>query len=155
MYGGGVMLNLLSPYIDMLCVRRWSDVKPTLTIYRHALCTAVEWCRAGGQAQVSSNYREPKSGQQKVQLYYEDDPLCPSPGYIIYLLYAIHRAPFLLSPQFLGPMSAIIKRSRVWGVTASLLCHKKKRKKSLYICTVRTVYEKAIWQKNILQIFYF
>ena len=27
---------------------------------------------------------EPKTGQQKVQFYYEDDPLCPS-SYIIYL----------------------------------------------------------------------
>ena len=34
--------------------------------------------------------RELKTGQQKVQLYYEEDPLCPS-SYIIYLLWKQHR----------------------------------------------------------------
>ena len=50
----------------MLCVQRWSVVRPAGRVK----C----W-------QVQS--REPKTGQQKVQLY-EDDPLCPS-RYIIYL----------------------------------------------------------------------
>ena len=43
-----------------------------------------------GQGQVLTRTvkcQEPKTRQQKVQLYYEDDPLCPS-GHIIYLLYS-------------------------------------------------------------------
>ena len=61
-----------------------------MTLYGHALWTAVEWCRADGQdyrfCQVQC--REPKTGQQKVQLYYEDDPLWPS-RYMIYLCLGI------------------------------------------------------------------
>ena len=41
----------------------------------------------GGQGQVSAstvNCREPKSGQEMVQLCYKDDLICPS-RYIIYL----------------------------------------------------------------------
>ena len=45
----------------MLCVRRWSDAGPVGRV----ICWLVR-CR------------EPNTGQQKVQLYYEDDPLCPS-----------------------------------------------------------------------------
>ena len=69
-------------------------IEPTMTIYGHALYTAVEWCRTSGQGkwlsstvhceQQSVQCQEPKTGQQKVQLYYEDDPLCPS-SFIIYL----------------------------------------------------------------------
>ena len=33
--------------------------------------------------------QEPKTGQQKIQLYYEDDPLCPS-SYIIYVSMSVH-----------------------------------------------------------------
>ena len=53
----------------MLCVRQWSVI-----------------CRAGGQGQVLANIhcREPKTGQQEVQLCSESDPLCPS-SYTIYL----------------------------------------------------------------------
>ena len=51
----------------MLCVRLWSDARPAGRVR----CWQIQ-CR------------EPKTGQQKVQLYYEDDPLCLS-GYIIYL----------------------------------------------------------------------
>ena len=36
------------------------------------------------QVLYSVQCREPKTGQQKVQLYYEDDPIYPS-SYIIYL----------------------------------------------------------------------
>ena len=63
-------LNQLWPYKDMLCVRRWSDARPAGRFI--ALCWQVQcW--------------EPKTGQQKVQFYYEDDhPLCPS-RYIINL----------------------------------------------------------------------
>ena len=51
----------------MLCVRRWSYVWPEGRVR----CWQVQcW--------------ELKTGQQKVQLYHEDDPLCPS-RYIIYL----------------------------------------------------------------------
>ena len=53
-------LNKLCPYKNMLCVQR---------------CTVRCW-----QVQC----REPKTGQQKVQLYYEDYTLCPS-SYFIYL----------------------------------------------------------------------
>ena len=44
-----------------------------------ALCMAVEWCRAIGQGHRCKlmHCREPKTGHQKVQLYYEDDTLCP------------------------------------------------------------------------------
>ena len=51
----------------MLCVRRWSDAGPVGRV----ICWLVR-CR------------EPYTGQQKVQLYYEEDPLCPS-NYIMYL----------------------------------------------------------------------
>ena len=53
----------------------------------HALCTAVEWCQAGGQVRVLAMVYcwEPKIGQQKVQLYYEDDPLCPSSYYVFFI----------------------------------------------------------------------
>ena len=54
-------------YKKLLCVRRWSDAGPA---------GMVRCC----QIQCP----EPKTGQQKVQFYYEDDPLCPS-SYIIYL----------------------------------------------------------------------
>ena len=50
--------------------------------------TAVEWCRIGGHGQVLEvQCREPKTVQQKVQPFYEDDPLFPSRYNIIYLLY--------------------------------------------------------------------
>ena len=48
----------------MLSVRWWSDAGPT---------------GMGGQGQVLASTvqsSEPKTGQQKVELYYEDDPLC-------------------------------------------------------------------------------
>ena len=51
-------------------------------------CTAMERCRAGGQGQVLASTlvqcQEPKKEQQKVDLYYEDDPFCPS-GYNVSL----------------------------------------------------------------------
>ena len=47
----------------MLCVRQWSDAG---TAFRVKDC------------------RKPKTGQQKVELYYKDNPLCPS-SYIIHL----------------------------------------------------------------------
>ena len=50
----------------MLCVRRWSAAGPAGRLR----CWLV-------------HCRELKTGQEKVQLYYEDDPLCPS-SYIIY-----------------------------------------------------------------------
>ena len=51
----------------MLCVRRSNHAGPA---------GRVSW-----QVQC----REPKTGQQKVQLYYDDYPLCPSRN-IIYLI---------------------------------------------------------------------
>ena len=54
--------------MDMLCVRLWNETRPA----GRDTGTGVVRCQ------------EPKTGQQKVQLYYEDDPLCPS-KYIIYL----------------------------------------------------------------------
>ena len=59
-------------YKDMLCLRRWSDAGPAGRVR----CWLVQ-CR------------EPKTGQQKVQLYYEDDPLCPS-SYCILFIYVVH-----------------------------------------------------------------
>ena len=58
----------LWPYKDKLCVRRWSD--------------------AGSEGRVRCwqevQCQEPKIGQQKVELCYKDNPLCPS-RYFIYL----------------------------------------------------------------------
>ena len=31
--------------------------------------TVVEWCRAGGQGQVLASWQEPKTWEQKAQLY--------------------------------------------------------------------------------------
>ena len=53
-------LNQLWPYKDMLCVRRCSDARLAVRVR----CWQVQ-------------FREPKTDQQKAQLYYEDDPLCP------------------------------------------------------------------------------
>ena len=47
----------------MLCLWRWSEAGPAGRVR----CWQVQ-----GQ--------EPKTGRQKVQLYYKDDPLCPSTG---------------------------------------------------------------------------
>ena len=59
-------MNQLWPYKDMLCLRRSSDAGPAGRVR----CWLV-------------HCQEPKTGQQKVQLKYKDDPLCPS--YLIYL----------------------------------------------------------------------
>ena len=56
----------------MLCARRWSDAGPA---GRGKVLASTVHCR------------ELKTGQQKVQLYYADDPLCLS-RYITYLLAA-------------------------------------------------------------------
>ena len=73
-------------------------IEPTMTIYGHALCRAVEWCRAGGQGQMLTCWqvqgREPKTGQQKVQLYYKDEPFSLS-RYIIYLCGALSLSLYL------------------------------------------------------------
>ena len=54
-------LNLACPYLAMLPVRRWIDAGPASRVRCwQVLC------------------QEPKTGQQKVKLYYEDDPLRPS-----------------------------------------------------------------------------
>ena len=53
----------------MLCVRRWSDAGPAGRVR----CWLV-------------HCPEPKIGQQKVQLYYEDDPLCPS-SYCVFFIF--------------------------------------------------------------------
>ena len=51
------------------------------------LYTAVEWCWPGGHGQVYTvQCPWPITGQQNVQLYYEDDQLCPSIG--ILFIYA-------------------------------------------------------------------
>ena len=49
---------------------------------------------------VSKNAESPKTGQQKVQLYYEDDPVCPSRYIMTYLL---HRAGALALGREAGP----------------------------------------------------
>ena len=46
--------------------------------------TALYFRTEGVKTQTTYNEREPKTRLQKVQLYYEDNPLCPS-RYIIYL----------------------------------------------------------------------
>ena len=55
----------------MLCVRWWSDAG------------------LAGRNSCWQVRQEPKTGQQKVQLYYQDDPVCPSRYIMTYLL---HRA---------------------------------------------------------------
>ena len=42
------------------------------------------WAGSGVGLVHTLSRREPKTGQQKVQLFYEDDPLCPS-SYTYYL----------------------------------------------------------------------
>ena len=59
-----------------------------MTVYGHALCTAVERCQAGsvwaGSCVGLYITESPKKGMQNVSIYHKDDPLCPS-SYIIYL----------------------------------------------------------------------
>ena len=50
----------------MLCERRWSDTGP-------------------GSGVGNIYCREPKTGLQKVQLYSEDNPLCPSTEGILFI----------------------------------------------------------------------
>ena len=52
-------------------------IEPTLTIKEHALFTSV----VSGDGKYNANI--PKTGQQEVQIYYEDDPLCPSRIYYL------------------------------------------------------------------------
>ena len=77
----------------MLCVQRWSDAGPTGRV-------------PGSGVGKYMQCREPKTGQLKVELYYEDDPLCPS-GYIIYLCLCWSPAPVpsccAPAPSCLGP----------------------------------------------------
>ena len=46
--------------------------------------SSIQSIQYSWQVQVKGQCWEPKTGQQKVHLYYEDDPLCPS-SYIIYM----------------------------------------------------------------------
>ena len=55
----------------MLCIRRWSDAGSAGRVR----CLRQVRCR------------DPKTGQQKVQLYWEDDPLCPSSDLGIPIIY--------------------------------------------------------------------
>ena len=64
----------------VLSLEHTLDIKHT----SHALCTAVDGCRAGGQVQVLAIVHA-ETGQQKVHLYYKDDPLCPA-SYAVYYL---------------------------------------------------------------------
>ena len=66
----------------MLCVRRRSDAGPAGRVR----CWQVQ-CR------------EPKTGQHKFKLYYEDDPLCPS-RYIIYLMLQVQTGPTVVVDSF-------------------------------------------------------
>ena len=88
-----------------------------MSLNGHAASTTVKWCRPAGRVRFwQVKCQEPKTRQQKVQLYYEDDPLCPS-GHIIYLLYST-----LLAKKTGGgggQMSHIPKESRLTQIKKS------------------------------------
>ena len=76
----------------MLHVRRWRDARPTGRVR----C----WL---------APCREPKTGQQKVQRYYEDDPLCPS-SYITVFINDL-TTPYYIKQQLLNSIQMCCHRS--------------------------------------------
>ena len=66
---GTFLHNLGLPTHSILTI----NITGAWTIYVH-----IRTCFVSGRWAGSEVGREPKTGQPKVQLYYEDDPLCPS-----------------------------------------------------------------------------
>ena len=67
----------------------WREKVPTVSVHCHDHIRTCFVYGGGVMRGRQAQCREPKTGQQKAQLYYEGNPLCPS-GYIIYIACTVY-----------------------------------------------------------------